>query len=65
MHFSLQVLFSAFDGVLTRAGGGTVNDALAHGVPMFLVEEGNMWQVQSSKKLAVGCHILELDCGCR
>ena len=39
-----QVLFSAFDAVLTRAGGGTVNDALAHRVPLLLVEEKHMWQ---------------------
>jgi UDP-N-acetylglucosamine:LPS N-acetylglucosamine transferase len=43
------VLFSAFDAVLTRAGGGTVNDALAHRVPLLLVEEKHMWQALQLK----------------
>jgi hypothetical protein len=46
---SVQVLFSAFDAVLTRAGGGTVNDALAHRVPLLLVEEKHMWQALQLK----------------
>src|SRR5262249_36991331 len=41
-----HVLFSAFDLVLTRAGGGTVNNAIACGVPLVLVEERGMWQVE-------------------
>jgi UDP-N-acetylglucosamine:LPS N-acetylglucosamine transferase len=44
----VQVLFSAFDAVLTRAGGGTVNDALAHHVPLLLVEEKHMWQERAA-----------------
>lgn len=45
-----HVLFPAFDLVLTRAGGGTVNDALACGVPLVLVKEPGMWQVESIRQ---------------
>jgi hypothetical protein len=45
-----HVLFPAFDLVLTRAGGGTVNDALACGVPLMLVEEPGMWQVEQIRQ---------------
>ncbi|MFW6105398.1 MAG: hypothetical protein ACOC7P_02325 [Chloroflexota bacterium] len=52
-----HVLFPAFDLVLTRAGGGTVNDAIACGVPLVLVEEPGMWQVeqirQSCRKMRI------------
>jgi len=41
-----HVLFAGFDVVLTRAGGATVNDAIAMRVPMVLVEERNHWQVE-------------------
>lgn len=41
-----HMLFPAFDLALTRAGGGTVADCLACGVPMVLVEEPGMWQVE-------------------
>lgn len=41
-----HVLFAGFDMVLTRAGGGTVNDAIAFRVPLLLVEEKNHWQVE-------------------
>lgn len=41
-----HVLFPGFDLALTRAGGGTVADCLACGVPMVLVEEPGMWQVE-------------------
>ncbi len=39
-------LFAAFDLVLTRAGGGTVNDAIAFRVPLMLIEEPAHWQVE-------------------
>ncbi len=39
-------LFAAFDLVLTRAGGGTVNDAIAFRVPLMLIEEPGHWQVE-------------------
>jgi hypothetical protein len=52
-----HVLFPAFDLVLTRAGGGTVNDAIACGVPLVLVEEPGMRQVeqirQSCRKMRI------------
>ena len=41
-----HVLFAAFDLVLTRAGGGTVNNAIAFRAPLVLVEEPGMWQVE-------------------
>jgi hypothetical protein len=41
-----HVLFPGFDLALTRAGGGTVADCLSCGVPMVLVEEPGMWQVE-------------------
>jgi hypothetical protein len=34
-----QPMMPAFDRIITRAGGGTVNDALAAGVRMAFVEE--------------------------
>jgi hypothetical protein len=43
-------LFGAFDLVLTRAGGGTVNDALAFQAPLMLVEEPGMWQVEQIRQ---------------
>jgi hypothetical protein len=45
-HETHHVLFAAFDLVLTRAGGGTVNNAIAFRVPLILVEEPGMWQVE-------------------
>lgn len=45
-----HVLFPAFDLVLARAGGGTVNDALACAVPLILVEEPGMWQVEQIRQ---------------
>jgi len=45
-----HALFPGFDLVLTRAGGGTVNDALASGVPLVLVEERGMWQVEQVRR---------------
>jgi len=49
-----HVLFPAFDLVLTRAGGGTVNDGLACGAPMVLVEEPGMWQVEQIRRTCIG-----------
>jgi hypothetical protein len=40
-----QVLLPAFEVVVTRAGGGTVNDCLASQTPFVCVEEPQ-WQVQ-------------------
>ena len=34
-----QIILPAFDLIITRAGGGTVNDALAAGVPLTCIEE--------------------------
>lgn len=50
-----HVLFPGFDLALTRAGGGTVADCLACGVPMVLVEESDMWQVE---QIRLRCHEL-------
>ncbi len=52
-----HVLFPGFDLALTRAGGGTVADCLACGVPMVLVEEPGMWQVEQIRQR---CHELGL-----
>lgn len=45
-----HVLFAGFDLVLTRAGGGTVNDAVAFRVPLVLVEEQRHWQVEQIRR---------------
>ncbi len=45
-----HALFAAFDLVVTRAGGGTVSDAIAHRVPLLLVEEPGMWQVEQIRQ---------------
>lgn len=45
-----HVLFAACDLVLTRAGGGTVSDAIAHRAPLLLVEEPGMWQVEQIRE---------------
>lgn len=45
-----HILFAAFDLVVTRAGGGTVSDAIAHRVPLLLVEEPGMWQVEQIRQ---------------
>jgi hypothetical protein len=37
--FTQQIIMSAFDLIVTRAGGGTVNDALASNTPFVCVEE--------------------------
>jgi hypothetical protein len=54
-----HVLFPAFDLVLTRAGGGTVNDALACGVPLRLVEELGMWQVEQIRQSCLRMRVAE------
>jgi len=54
-----HVLFPAFDLVLTRAGGGTVNDAIACRVPLVLVEEPFMWQVEQIRKSCIKLRIAE------
>ncbi len=46
-----QIILPAFDLIITRAGGGTVNDALAAGVPFVCIEEA---QVQV-KKIEEAC----------
>ena len=45
-----HVLFAAFDLILTRAGGGTVNNAIAFRVPLILVQEPGMWQVEQIRR---------------
>ena len=37
-----QIILPAFDLIVTRAGGGTVNDALAAGVPFACIEEAQV-----------------------
>ncbi len=54
-----HILCPAFDLMLTRAGGGTVNDALAHGVPLVLVEEPGMWQVEQIRQSCLSLGIAE------
>lgn len=54
-----HVLFPAFDLVLTRAGGGTVNDAIACAVPLVLVEEPGMWQVEQIRQSCLRMGIAE------
>ncbi len=53
------VLFPAFDLVLTRAGGGTVNDAMAFRVPLILVEEPSHWQVEQIRQSCLRMDIAE------
>lgn len=43
---TVQGLLPGVDLVLTRAGGGIVNDAIACRVPFVCVEEPNHWQVE-------------------
>ncbi|MCB0034753.1 MAG: hypothetical protein KDE51_12060 [Anaerolineales bacterium] len=52
-------LFPAFDGVLTRAGGGTVNNALVCRVPLLLLEEAGMWQVEQIRQSCVRLGVAE------
>ena len=54
-----HVLFAAFDLILTRAGGGTVNNALAFRVPLVLIEEPGMWQVEQIRRSCVTMGIAE------
>jgi hypothetical protein len=54
-----HVVFPAFDLVLTRAGGGTVNDALTCGVPLMLVEEPGMWQVEQIRQSCLRMQVAE------
>lgn len=54
-----HILCPAFDLMLTRAGGGTVNDALANGVPLVLVEEPGMWQVEQIRQSCLRMSIAE------
>jgi len=54
-----HILCPAFDLMLTRAGGGTVNDALANGVPLVLVEEPGMWQVEQIRQACLSMGIAE------
>jgi hypothetical protein len=48
-----QALLSGADLVISRAGGGTVNDAIATRVPVLLVEEPGHWQVEAIRQSAV------------
>jgi len=43
---SYQAIIPAFDLILTRAGGGVVNDAIAFRVPLTLVQEPGHTQVE-------------------
>jgi hypothetical protein len=42
-----QALLAGTDLVVSRAGGATVNDAIACGVPLLLVPEPGHWQVEA------------------
>ncbi len=52
-----QVLLPAFDVVVTRAGGGTVNDCLASQTPFVCVEEPQ-WQVQLIERECKTLHLI-------
>ncbi len=52
-----QVLLPAFDLVVTRAGGGTVNDCLASQTPFVCVEEPQ-WQVQLIERECKTLHLI-------
>jgi hypothetical protein len=54
-----HILFPAFDLILTRAGGGTVNDAIAFRAPLVLVEEPGMWQVEQIRRACVEMGLAE------
>lgn len=54
-----HVLFPAFDLILTRAGGGTVNNATAFRVSLVLVEEPGMWQVEQIRHSCLNMEIAE------
>lgn len=56
---SHQPLFPAFDVVVTRAGGGTVNNALTSRVPLLLVEEAGMWQVEQIRQSCLRLGVAE------
>ncbi len=58
-HETHHVLFAAFDLVLTRAGGGTVNNAIAFRVPLVLVEEPGMWQVEQIRHSCIRMGLAE------
>ena len=47
---TVQGLLPGVDLVVTRAGGGIVNDAIACRVPFVCVEEPNHWQVEMIRK---------------
>ena len=52
-----QVLLPAFELVVTRAGGGTVNDCLASQTPFVCVEEPQ-WQVQLIERECKALHLI-------
>jgi hypothetical protein len=45
-----HAIVAAADLVVSRAGGGTVNDAIAQRVPLILVEEPGHWQVEEIRR---------------
>ena len=53
------MLFPAFDLILTRVGGDTVNDAIASRVPLVLVEEPGHWQVEQIRQSCLRMEIAE------
>jgi hypothetical protein len=53
------ILFPGFELVLTRAGGGTVNDAISARVPLILVEEPGHWQVESIRQACLNMEIAQ------
>lgn len=55
------VIYPAFDAILTRAGGGTVNRAIALRVPLVLIEEEGMWQVEQIRKSCLNMQLIEGD----
>ncbi|MEZ5403279.1 MAG: glycosyltransferase [Bryobacteraceae bacterium] len=47
-----SAITAAADLMVTRAGGGTVNDAIAHRVPLLLMDEPGHWQVERIRQQA-------------
>lgn len=47
VNCTYQAVIAGVDLLVSRAGGATVNDSIACGVPMLLVPEPGHWQVQA------------------
>jgi hypothetical protein len=55
-----HALIAAADLVVSRAGGGTVSDAIAHRVPLILVEEPGHWQVEEIRRSCAAAGLARL-----